>query len=580
MVNTVQQRIHQKLTALYGADRASDVLQDLLEIVRSLDKRPEAHAGMTISERDVMLIAYADHVRSRGESPLKTLRRFLKDTIHPYVNCLHILPFYPYSSDDGFSVVDYYAVDPVLGDWDDIADLSRDFRLMFDGVFNHISALSTWFQAFLRGEAPYTDYFIVVPPQTDLSAVVRPRTLPVLSPFETATGTKYVWTTFSPDQIDLNFANPDVLLEIVRVLLFYVERGADFVRLDAIAFLWKIIGTSCIHLEQTHTVIQIMRDVLDMVSPEVVLITETNVPHRENISYFGDGTNEAQLVYNFALPPLLLHTFRTGDATILSRWAATLELPSEHTTFFNFTASHDGIGVRPVTDILSQDDLNALVEMTREHGGYVSYRNMPDGAQSPYELNITYFDAITNPQVTATQPELAVKRFIVTQAIALALVGVPGIYFHSLFGSRNFNEGVERTGHNRAINREKLDADLLSLELGEPAFLRNMIFEQYKHLIQVRTQTPAFHPLGTQEVLDLRPAVFGLDRRSPDGVSRVIALHNVDAEPAFVSLVAHGQYDGAQDLLTGQEYTASDDILQVELAPYQVLWLVPARGES
>lgn len=578
MANTIRQQIHRKLAALYGEERAGNVLSRLLEIIDRAGSQSETSIGINISERDVMLIAYADHVRSRGEAPLKTLRRFLKDTIHPVVNSLHILPFYPYSSDDGFSVVDYYSVDPVLGDWDDITDLSRDFRLMFDGVFNHISALSAWFQAFLRDEAPYTNYFIVVPPDTDLSAVVRPRTLPVLSPFETPTGTKYVWTTFSADQIDLNFANPDVLLEIVRVLLFYVERGADFIRLDAIAFLWKLIGTSCIHLEQTHIVIQIMRHMLDLIAPKVVLITETNVPHAENISYFGDGSNEAQLVYNFALPPLLLHTFRTGDASTLSQWASTLTLPSDRTTFFNFTASHDGIGVRPITDILSQDELNALVAMTREHGGYVSYRNMPDGAQSPYELNITYFDAITHPQVTATQPELAVKRFIVTQAIALALVGVPGIYFHSLFGSRNYNEGVERTGHNRAINREKLDADLLALELGEPAFLRNNIFTQYKHLLQIRTQTPAFHPLGTQQVLDLHPSVFALDRQSPDGTSRVIALHNVDAEPAYVSIEVHGNYHAARDLLAGHEYQIGNGLLQVELAPYQILWLVPSRA--
>src|SRR5690606_35016656 len=108
----------------------------------------------------------------------------------------------------------------------------------------------------------------------------------------------------SADQVDLNFKNPAVLLATTRALLFYVEHGAKFIRLDAIAYLWKEIGTPCIHLPQTHQVIQLMRAVLDEVAPDVRLITETNVPHPDNISYFGAGTNEAQLVYNFALPPL------------------------------------------------------------------------------------------------------------------------------------------------------------------------------------------------------------------------------------------------------------------------------------
>ena len=160
------------------------------------------------------------------------------------VDDIHLLPFYPYSSDDGFSVIDYKQVNPALGTWDDVARVGQNFHLMFDGVINHISAQSAWFKAFLQDDPKYRDYFIVVEGEPDLSQVVRPRTLPLLTEFTTPSGAKKVWTTFSADQIDLNYANPEVLLDIIDVLLFYVAHGAELIRLDAIAYLWKEIGTT------------------------------------------------------------------------------------------------------------------------------------------------------------------------------------------------------------------------------------------------------------------------------------------------------------------------------------------------
>ncbi len=562
--------IRTKLVALYGAARAPLILDRLLELIGSTQSSPRA--PLPLSERDVILITYGDQVRRQGEKPLATLHDFLQKTVQGNINTVHILPFYPYSSDDGFSVIDYYAVDPALGDWGDIHNLHHDFRLMFDAVFNHVSAQSAWFQAFLRGEPPYQDYFITVDPSTDLSQVRRPRALPLLTRFETARGLQHVWTTFSDDQIDLNAGNPDVLLELVRILLFYVRQGADLIRLDAIAYLWKTIGTSCIHLEQTHLVIQLMRDILDRVAPSVLLVTETNVPHEENISYFGDGTNEAQMVYQFALPPLTLHTFRTGDARALTEWTASLKRMSERATFFNFLASHDGIGVQPARGILSDEDIQALVELAQEHGGFVSYKNNSDGSRSPYELNITYFDAITHPAVTERDASLACQRFICAQAIMLALVGVPGIYFHSLFGSRNDRAGVEQTGRYRTINREKLDADRLLADLRNTGSIRSQVYSQYTHLLNTRINEPAFHPLGHQKALEVGKSVFGLERRSPDGERRVIALHNVSGEMVSAAL-ATGESRRWHDLLDGRQYEASGETLHLTLRPYQVAWL-------
>ena len=356
-----------------------------------------------------------------------------------------------------------------------------------------------------------------------------------------------------------------MLIALIAVLLFYVEQGASLIRLDAIAFLWKQIGTTCLHLPQTHLIIQLLRDVLDRVAPGVILITETNVPQRENLSYFGDGANEAQLVYQFPLPPLILHTLHTGDARRLSDWAQTVARVSDRTTYFNFTASHDGIGLRPAVGILSDAEIAALVELTQAHGGYVSHKNNPDGTQSPYELNLTYFDAITDPAVTARDPQTAVDRFIVSQAIMLAFVGVPGIYLSSLFGRRNDRAGVEATGRYRSINREKLDADQLLAALDDPTSLSGRVFRRYRRLLDLRGREAAFHPLGTQTVLDLDPRLFALERVSPDGTARLLAIHNVSADPVTVTLPHAGI-----NRLDGERLSGT-----VTLVPYQFIWLAP-----
>ncbi|MBT7782678.1 MAG: sugar phosphorylase, partial [Anaerolineae bacterium] len=385
--------------------------------------------------------------------------------------------------------------------------------------------------------------------------------------------------TFSADQVDLNFANPDVLLEVANILLFYAAHGAEFIRLDAVTFVWKEIGTTCINSPHTHRIVQTMRTVLDMVAPEldmvapdVVIITETNVPHKDNIAYFGDGTNEAQMVYNFALPILTLHAFHNEDVITLSDWAATLDLPSNQTTFFNFLAGHDGIGMLPVKNILSLDDLNKLAARTQALGGHVSYKSNGDGSQSPYELNINYLDALNNPDSSEQSTELIAKRFLATQAIMLALRGVPGIYFNSIFGSRNWTEGVEQTGRHRTINREKVQRAQIEAELNDPTSLRYHVFSGYKKLLKARMGNPAFHPYGAQEILSVHPSVFALLRTSLNGETRTLCLNNVSHQTQEVT-VNLADFSSLTDILSKKEYSVIDNQLKIKIAPYEVIWL-------
>ena len=564
------------LVTLYGPSTGEETFERLHAILNGYQKNPafSPEASPPLSERDSVLITYADQLGEPHVFPLRTLTQFCERYLSGLVSSVHILPFYPYSSDDGFSVIDYREVNPEFGHWGHISQLGRTFRLMFDAVINHASVQHDWFQGFLRDDPAYRDYFIVVEGNPDLSQVVRPRALPLLTTFETSSGPKKVWTTFSADQVDLNFQNPNVLLEIIDTLLFYMAQGAQLIRLDAIAYLWKEIGTSCIHLPQTHRIIKLFRAVLDAVAPPVLLITETNVPHQDNISYFGSGTDEAQMVYNFALPPLVLHTLHTQNSHALSTWAASLTLPTLQTTFFNFLASHDGIGVNPARGILAEQEIDQLIQRVVDHGGLVSYKDV-DGKQIPYELNVNYFDALSNPgaaEALTTQ----VDRFMTAQAIMLALVGVPGIYFHSLFGSRGWRAGVEITGRNRTLNRQKFGLADFERELTDGSSLRYQVFQRYAQLLRARAGSSAFHPHGSQEILDYGEAIFAALRFSPDGATRVLCLHNISDQPQRANLETKeifGLFAGSLiDVIADQRM---DDLLKdtLTLQPYQSLWL-------
>ena len=574
---TPEQRIQELLAFLYGQTQAVGIwprLEGILTAFRAQAPARTPTPEIPWSERDAILITYADQFSAPGQTPLQTLAEFLEKYLGDAVSGVHLLPFYPYSSDDGFSVVDYRAVDPHVGTWADIPRLDARYRLMFDAVINHVSRHSAWFQGFVRGEERYSEYFIEMPPDIDLSAVTRPRALPLLTPVETSSGMRYVWTTFSDDQMDLNYANPQVLLEIVNLLLFYVTHGAKIIRLDAIAYLWKEVGTTSIHLPQVHAVVKLWRAVLDAVAPEVILITETNVPHAENIRYFGDGQDEAQWVYQFPLAPLVLNAFQTGDARKLTAWAATLETPSPQTTFFNFLASHDGIGVRPAEGLLSPDEMDALAAQTLVHGGKVSYRQHADGSPGVYELNITWFDALNDPARPDAMRD--VRRFLASQAIMLSLAGVPGIYVHSLLGSRNCLRCVTETGRARSINREKFALPVLENSLANATSSRSQVLSGYLHLLRQRRAHPAFHPNAAQRVLPIHPPVFALLRSTPEG--SVLCLINLSGEQILMDFhpAAWGLPEQAQwkDLISGEVFFVDQERLKITLSEFQFVWLV------
>lgn len=486
-----------------------------------------------IDSHHCVLITYGDSILpSPGDSessPLCVLERFLRMHAGEALSTVHILPFCPSTSDDGFSVSDPCAVDPSLGTWNDLELLGKSFRLMYDLVANHVSRSNPWIAACARGDRDFADFCIVRTGDEDIGSVFRPRTLPLFSPLTIEGKQKEVWTTFSSDQIDLNYHNPGVLLAMVGVLLTYAERGASVIRLDAVAFIWKESGTSCIHHPKTHAIIRFFRWILDTFHPGCLLITETNVPHAQNISYFGNGHDEASLVYNFPLPPLVLHTFLTQDAAKLSAWAASLKLLSEDTAFFNFLASHDGIGVVPAEGILSAAEIEALARHVVSRGGFVSRKSNGDGSTSPYELNCNYYSALTGMIRNDTE-DAAIGRFLAANAIMLVLKGVPGLYIHSLIGSENWINSPDLLLQPRRINREKITVDRLERDLSDPHHRRSRILGPLTDMLCFRKEHPALRASALQSVLRTAgPGIFTLVRHSDHPRETMLCLINVTA---------------------------------------------------
>ncbi|MGF1542478.1 MAG: sugar phosphorylase [Pleurocapsa sp.] len=602
--SAARQKIFDRLCFLYGQEQAEQYLPELerilkvyyahkpLEIIKA---EQHFNPATRFTERDVILITYGDLIRSEKTSPLASLVHVLEQVpgFKKAINTLHILPFFPYSSDRGFSVTDFRNVDPRLGSWQDIAKIGDSYQLMFDAVCNHTSSQSKAFQKLLNGNPEYKDIATVYRSPDELSPedrklVVRPRTSDLLTKFQSIDGPIWVWTTFSADQIDLNYRNPKVLLWVIETLLLYVRRGANVIRLDAVTYLWQIPGTSCANLPQTHETIKLFRDIFDIVAPGVALITETNIPHQQNIAYFGNGYDEAQMVYNFALPPLVLHTFYREDTTALTQWAKQLEFPSNACTYLNILDTHDGIGLMGVKNILTSKEINYLTSRAREHGAFISYRTAADNQEEPYEINTTWFSALNfdggNEPLT-----LQIKRFVASRSIALALKGVPGIYLHGLIGTTNDVDTVIKTKSKRDINRQIIAETSLYEELKLPNSKLSQLTCSLGKLLEIRVRQRGFHPQGEQQVLTFSPQCFIVLRVSPQGDEHILTITNVcnrvcqleipltelhlDNSQSSMSKTTQDNY--WYDLVSNRGWRVQEQKISLTLQPYDVVWLLP-----
>jgi sucrose phosphorylase len=526
------------------------------------------------SEEDSFLITYGDTILSDARRPLQNTLDFLNGHLKDTVSGVHILPFFPFTSDDGFAVSDYDNVRPDLGDWNDIGAIGAAYRLMSDVVINHASAGHYWFQQFLEDKLPGRDFIKTATPDEDLSQVTRPRPSPLLYAHETEAGDKWVWCTFGPDQIDLDFANPDVLCAFIRLLRLYINKGVRVFRLDAVGFLWKQPGTNCLHLQETHEIVKLMRTLIDHLADNIWLITETNVPAHENLEYFGNS-NEAHLIYNFALPPLLVHALLTGRSSYLRRWMMSTSPTPDGCTMFNFSASHDGIGLRPVEGLLPPEEIARMSETVQGFGGRLTMRSY--GAQQvPYEMNTTLFSALRG---TVDGPDgYQIDRFLASQTIMMSLEGIPAFYVQSFLASENDEARAATTGRNRSLNRTQWRMEDIDTQLASCDTPMAQIFSEMRRRIGIRKKQKAFHPDATQFTLHIKPGMFGFWRLSLDRRQSLFVVTNMTAYMKILSLRDMNLYADTQwfDLLSGAPVNPDDE--ELDLAPYQTVWITNKSG--
>ena len=560
--------------SVVGEERLKKIVDDLIGAIGASAAPVQtgpAHPADLWSQRDIALITYGDSIVDGGSKPLKVLRDFCEKWLANCVTWVHILPFFPWTSDDGFSVLDYSSVNQALGDWNDINDIAIDYRLMADLVLNHCSSRSAWFDNFKQGIDPGRGYFFTKGSSFDVSRVVRPRTSDLTMPVVTWEGEQQVWCTFSHDQVDFDFSNPDVLLEFTRIIRLYLDRGVRIFRLDAVAFTWKRSGTTCINLPEAHDLVRLLRSLIEWVQPDAIIITETNVPNIENLAYFGQR-DEAHCIYNFALPPLLIHTLVEADSSRITRWLMSMPPAILGTTYFNFLASHDGIGLRPVEGLLSEGELDSMIDRLQENGALLSWREHADGTRTVYEVNVSLFDAFKH---IGEAVDLTLERMILAHAILLGLEGVPAIYLHSFLATNNDLSRVENTGHNRAINRHQWVLDELTGLLNDAKSQHARCLQAIKQLIDMRQGQPAFHPNATQFTLNCGRSIFGFWRQSPDRAQSIFCLYNVTPTSttiAAASLNLVGS-DSWRDLISDQTVDLFSENPTIELAPYQAVWL-------
>ena len=530
--------MEKKLAKLYGDEKAREVKKEIEQLLGAFKSSIATKTGKW-SEADVALITYPDAFQESSAPSLQALSQLLTDELSGIFSIQHILPFLPFSADRGFAVKDYSHVNADFGSWNNIRSLASKNRLMSDLILNHISVKHMWFQQFLAGYAAYEDCFIWYPedkvPWNDLKKVTRPRPTPVLTPFETAKGRRYVWTTYSTsngaDQVDLNYKNPTVFVEMVRVMLRLLENGIQVLRFDGAPALWKEVGTTCYHLPQTHTLISLFREIAQKVNPAALCIAEAATASREvNETYFGNGHNEAHMIYNYPLAPLVLHSLYTSNAEKLSAWAATLRVRSKDTTFLNALDIHDGINVTSIDGILSMKERSELFDTVKNKGGQFSYRTLPDGSKVVKELNITWWSAVNGGEDDTFDMQL--RRFTTSRAIAMSLMGIPAIYYLSLFGEENDVAGFEANKMPRDINRKNYNLVELEGKLQDASSKEKRVLNEITSLITRRKSILQFHPNAPQKVIDLDKRVFALLRG--DAGRELLALHNISDQTVTV----------------------------------------------
>ena len=564
------EKIYNDVDAIYSYILTPHEIEKLSNNIIKFLKVDYNKKNTNINEKDILLITYADTIKSKKNKPLATLNDFLKNFIKNSINIVHILPYYPSSSDGGFAVTDFFKVNSKYGNWGDLKKISKSYKIMSDIVLNHASSKSAWFKNFLKGKGKGKDYFLYYDNDINTKNVTRARSHKLIQKFDTIKGKKYVWCTFSKDQVDFDFKNPDVLIVFIKLILYLQNKGTDFFRFDAVAFIWKRLDTSCINLDQTHAIVRLFRTILSFSNKYSKIITETNLPFHENLSYFGNS-DEAHIIYNFSLAPLIINTLVKGNSAAFRRWSMSIPPAKDNNCYLNFLATHDGIGIRPLEGILKEADLKIFLKTLKKFGSKFTYRNTKNNKKVIYEANISLFDCFSG--TIKGIDNFAYKRFYNAHAIMLSFEGLPGLYIHSLFGTKNNYESLKKTKLNRSINRSSYYYEHLKNILNKTDSHGYKIFRNILNLIDIRKKQIAFHPNATQYTLNLGNNFFGIWRQSINKNQSIFAIYNVTnkLQKLYTKKINFLSLESWVDLVSLQKIDNKKSYLS--FSPYQFMWI-------
>ena len=538
---------------------------EIVQLIEDFNKKNQVNK-INISEKTSLVISYGDNIYSSQSSSMKIFQKFFQKNLEKLFDTIHFLPFYPSSSDSGFAVKDHYQIDKKIGNWSDLKKISKSKKIMADVVINHASARGLWFKNFLKRKKPGKDYFLTVNSKFNTSKVVRPRDHKLLKKIKIFEKNDYLWRTFSPDQIDLNFKNPSVLLRFIKIIIHLINNGVTIFRLDAIAYLWKQNGTKCINLSQTHEIIKLLRVVTSLLNVQTLIITETNLPEKENLSYFGKN-NEANWVYNFSLPPLLIHAFLFENSSYLNQWSRKLPSTKHGNCYLNFIASHDGIGIRPTEGILNEKTLSSFLKRLKKNGSKFSYRKVQNKSKKVYEANITVFDALRKSDFDP-KGLFFLERYISAHAIMISFEGVPAVYFNSLFGKSNDEAKYIITGNNRDVNRYKWNFNNITTKLRDKKSKQSIFYRNIGALLETKRKQKAFHPNASRININLGPKIFCFKRISKDKKQSIICMTNLSSKIQTPNFKKIGNY---RDLLNSNlKFREGTSLI---LKPFQTVWL-------
>ncbi len=538
----------------------------ILQIIKNFNKK-NPKQKKNISEKTTLVICYGDSVYSEKKKSIKVFQNFFQKRLKSYFNTIHFLPFYPSSSDSGFAVKDHFKVENKLGSWSDIKSISRSNNVMADMVINHSSARGLWFKNFLKKKEPGKDFFLTVDSKFNISKVVRPRDHRLLKKIKIFKRPEYLWRTFSPDQIDLNFKNPSVLIQFIKIMIHLINNGVTIFRLDAIAYLWKENRTKCINLKQTHQIIKLLRIIINLLNIQTTIITETNLPEKENLSYFGSD-DEANWIYNFSLPPLLIHAFLFENSSYLNKWSKNLPNTKSGNSYLNFIASHDGIGIRPTEGLFNEKTLKNFLKRLKKNGSKFSYRKIQNKSKKVYEANITIFDALKKSDYDK-KGEFYLERYVSAHAIMVSFEGIPAIYFNSIFGTSNDEAKFIITGNNRDVNRYKWNLKNITNKLKDNKTKQSIFYNKICNLLNIRRKQKAFHPNASRLNLDFGPKIYGFKRISKDKKQTIICITNLSSNIQKTKINLKNQK--VKNLMNSEINFKNKKFLI--LKPFETVWL-------